>query len=62
VDTKLTKVTTEHPERLAAGHRSIPLGRLGNAGRHGGVALFLASPLAGYLVGQTPVDGASLLS
>ena len=29
VDTKLTKVTTEHPDRLRGAMRSIPVGRLG---------------------------------
>lgn len=58
VDTKLTKVTTGHPERLAAALERIPLGRLGTPADMAGVALFLASPLAGYVVGQTiVVDG-----
>ncbi|MDR3512356.1 MAG: SDR family oxidoreductase [Caulobacteraceae bacterium] len=58
VDTKLTKVTTEHPDRLAASLASIPLRRLGQPGDMAGAALFLASPLAAYVVGQTLiVDG-----
>jgi 3-oxoacyl-[acyl-carrier protein] reductase len=62
VDTKLTKVTTENPDRLAASLRSIPLGRLGQPGDMAGVALFLASPLAAYVIGQTiPVDGGLIL-
>ncbi|NWG52426.1 MAG: SDR family oxidoreductase [Hydrogenophilaceae bacterium] len=62
VDTKLTKVTTENPERLAASLRSIPLGRLGRPEDMAGVALFLASPLAAYVIGQTiPVDGGLIL-
>lgn len=62
VDTKLTKVTTENPERLAASLQGIPLGRLGQPADIAGACLFLASPLASYIVGQTiPVDGGILL-
>ncbi len=58
VDTKLTKITTEHPKRLEGALRSIPLGRMGTPEDMAGVALFLASPLAAYVVGQTLiVDG-----
>jgi 3-oxoacyl-[acyl-carrier protein] reductase len=58
VDTKLTKVTTEHPDRLAASLATIPVGRLGQPSDMAGAALFLASPLAAYIVGQTLiVDG-----
>jgi 3-oxoacyl-[acyl-carrier protein] reductase len=58
VDTKLTKVTTEHPGRLAASLRAIPLGRMGTPADMAGAVLFLASPLAAYVVGQTLiVDG-----
>lgn len=58
VNTKLTRVTTEHPKRLAATLARIPLGRLGEPAEMGGVALFLASPLASYVIGQTViVDG-----
>jgi 3-oxoacyl-[acyl-carrier protein] reductase len=63
VATKLTTVTTEHPERLAGALRSIPLGRLGTPADMAGAALFLASPLAAYVIGQTiPVDGGLILS
>ncbi|PCJ71127.1 MAG: 3-oxoacyl-ACP reductase [Rhodobiaceae bacterium] len=63
VDTKLTKVTTENPKRLEASLRGIPLGRLGKPSDMAGVALFLASPLSAYVVGQTiPVDGGLILS
>lgn len=58
VDTKLTKVTTEHPERLEGALRSIPLGRMGTPADMAGAALLLASPLAAYVVGHTLiVDG-----
>jgi 3-oxoacyl-[acyl-carrier protein] reductase len=62
VDTKLTKVTTAHPERLKASLQNIPAGRLGLPADMAGVALFLASPLAAYVYGQTiPVDGGLIL-
>lgn len=58
VDTKLTKVTTGNPERLAATLQRIPAGRIGTPGDIAQVALFLASPLSAYVVGQTiAVDG-----
>lgn len=58
VETKLTKVTTDNPERLKASLQTIPLGRLGEPADMAGACLFLASPLAAYIVGQTiPVDG-----
>lgn len=63
VDTKMTKVTTENPKRLEAALARIPLGRLGTPQDMAGVALFLASPLAAYVVGQTlPVDGGLILA
>ncbi|HEX7776288.1 MAG TPA: SDR family oxidoreductase [Parvibaculum sp.] len=62
VDTKLTKVTTENPERLAGSLQGIPMRRLGTPEDMAGVALFLASPLASYVLGQTiPVDGGLIL-
>ena len=58
VDTKLTRVTTQHPQRLAGALASIPAGRLGTPQDMAGAALFLASPLAAYVNGQTlVVDG-----
>lgn len=62
VDTKLTKVTTANPDRLRASLQRIPVGRLGTPADMAGVALFLASPLAAYVCGQTiPVDGGLIL-
>ncbi|MGE0151032.1 MAG: SDR family NAD(P)-dependent oxidoreductase [Reyranellaceae bacterium] len=62
VDTKMTKVTTAHPQRLQATLERIPLHRLGTPQDIAGVALFLASPLAAYVVGQTiAVDGGVIL-
>jgi 3-oxoacyl-[acyl-carrier protein] reductase len=58
VDTKLTKVTTAHPQRLDGALAAIPLHRLGTPADMAGAVLFLASPLAAYMVGQTLVcDG-----
>lgn len=63
VDTKLTRVTTQNPERLAATLQTIPAKRLGTPADMAGATLFLASPLAAYVYGQTlPVDGGLILS
>ena len=63
VPTKLTSVTTEHPERLEASLRKIPLRRMGSPEDMAGAALFLASPLSAYITGQTlVVDGGLTLS
>ena len=62
VDTKLTEVMTKHAERHAALISSIPLRRLGEPEDIAEVALFLASPMARYIVGQTiVVDGGVIL-
>jgi len=58
VDTKLTKVTTEHPRRREAAVAAIPAGRMGLPSDMAGAVVFLASPLASYVNGQTlVVDG-----
>jgi len=58
VATKMTKVTTENPKRLEATLRSIPAGRLGKTSDMADAALFLTSPYASYICGQTlTVDG-----
>jgi 3-oxoacyl-[acyl-carrier protein] reductase len=58
VATKMTRVTTGNPQRLEATLARIPAGRIGTPADMAGVALFLASPLARYVVGHTiPVDG-----
>ncbi|MGF6601350.1 NAD(P)-dependent dehydrogenase (short-subunit alcohol dehydrogenase family) [Paraburkholderia sp. GAS448] len=62
VDTKLTKATVDNPRRMDAALARIPIGRLGTPDDMAGVALFLASPLAAFVVGQTIiVDGGRLL-
>ncbi|WP_417592341.1 SDR family NAD(P)-dependent oxidoreductase [Parasphingorhabdus sp.] len=62
IATNMTKVTTDNPKRREATIRSIPLGRIGDPDDMAGLVLFLASPLAGYIVGQTIIaDGGLLL-
>jgi 3-oxoacyl-[acyl-carrier protein] reductase len=62
VDTKMTRVTTSNPKRLEGAIERIPLKRLGTPADMAGAALFLASPLASYIVGQTlVVDGGLIL-
>ena len=62
VDTKMTRVTTSNPKRLEGAIERIPLKRLGTPADMAGAALFLASPLSSYIVGQTLiVDGGLIL-
>jgi len=63
VATKLTAITTENPQRREGALRAIPMGRMGTPEDMAGAALFLASPLAAYVAGQTLiVDGGLSLS
>jgi 3-oxoacyl-[acyl-carrier protein] reductase len=62
VDTKMTKVTMDSPERRERSLAKIPLARFGSIEEMAGVALFLASPLAGYVTGQTIVVDGGLTS
>jgi 3-oxoacyl-[acyl-carrier protein] reductase len=63
VDTKLTKVATGDPASLATLLRTIPARRVGDPDELASVALFLCSPLASYVVGQTlVVDGGLTIS
>jgi len=58
IATKMTKATTDHPDRLQAALDTISLGRLGLPVDVADMALFLVSPLASYITGQTLiVDG-----
>lgn len=62
VDTKMTKVTTDNPKRLEDALARIPLRRLGTPADMAGAALFLASQLSSYIIGQTlVVDGGLIL-
>ena len=62
VDTKMTRVTTSDPNRLGGALERIPLKRLGTPADMAGAALFLASPLSSYVIGQTiVVDGGLIL-
>lgn len=63
IATKMTEVTTSDPARLQERLKGIPLNRLGRPEEIAGVAMFLASPLAAYIVGETiVVDGGRTLS
>lgn len=58
IATKMTAVTTDHPDRLQAALETISLGRLGLPEDVAHTALFLVSPMASYITGQTLiVDG-----
>ena len=62
VPTKLTAVTSDRPDRLEAAIKKIPVGRAGTPEDMAGAALFLASDMASFIVGQTlVVDGGRLL-
>ncbi|MEL7041218.1 MAG: SDR family oxidoreductase [Pseudomonadota bacterium] len=62
VETKLTQVTTQNPERLKGALRAIPMRRVGAPSEIAGGVVFLASPLASYVCGQTLfVDGGMTL-
>lgn len=63
VATKMTKVTTDHPGRLEGALAKIPVGRMGEPAEMAGAAMFLASPLSSYILGQTLiVDGGLTLA
>lgn len=62
IPTRMTAITTEDKKRAEATISRIPMGRFGTPEEMAGVALFLGSPLAGYVTGQTILaDGGMLL-
>src|SRR5690606_35380240 len=62
VATKMSAVTTQNPKRRDATIANIPVGRIGEPDDIAGLSLFLASPLARYIAGQTLIaDGGLLL-
>ncbi len=63
VESKLTKISRDNPQIYEESLKAIPLRRWGTPVEMGGVALFLASPLASYVTGQMIiVDGGQSLS
>lgn len=63
VATKITRISRDNPDIYQASLRAIPMRRWGEPREMGGVALFLASPLASYVTGQMIiVDGGMSLS
>jgi NAD(P)-dependent dehydrogenase (short-subunit alcohol dehydrogenase family) len=62
IATPLTAMVTDNPSWLAGAEAGTPLGRVGTADEVAAVILFLASPAASYITGQTiVVDGGSVL-
>ncbi len=58
VRSKMTAVTWEDPDRLAATERQVPLARIGEPDDIAGAIVFLASPMASYITGTSLViDG-----
>ncbi len=58
VRSKMTAVTWQDPDRLAATERQVPLARIGEPDDIAGAIVFLASPLASYITGTSLViDG-----
>ncbi|WP_114520915.1 SDR family oxidoreductase [Altererythrobacter sp. ZODW24] len=62
VETKMTTVVTKDEKRSAGALKMIPLHRYGTPDEMAGVAMFLASPMSTYVVGQTIIaDGGMTL-
>ncbi|MEJ7585550.1 MAG: SDR family NAD(P)-dependent oxidoreductase [Acidimicrobiales bacterium] len=62
IDTPLTSLVMDSPTWRAAAEAGTPLGRIGTAREVADVIVFLASPAASYITGQTIViDGGSVL-
>lgn len=53
IRTGLTSATVDDPERLRRAEQAIPLGRVGDPAEIASIALFLASPMASFIVGHT---------
>lgn len=63
IKTDFAKALWENPDQLARVERATPLGRIGEPVEIAGVAVFLASDAASFIVGQTIVaDGGSTIS
>ena len=61
IETPMTEVTRQNPERLQGFLKRIPLGRVGQTADLVGPVIFLASDMARYITGVTiPVDGGFL--
>lgn len=61
IDTPMTAVTREHPERLEKFMMRIPMGRTGQPHELVGPVVFLSSSMSAYVTGITlPVDGGFL--
>ncbi len=62
IPTRLTAKTTEDQRLTETALARIPMGRFGTSEEMAGIAVFLASPLASYVTGQTILaDGGMLL-
>lgn len=62
IPTRLTAKTTEDQRLAETALARIPMGRFGTSAEMAGVAVFLVSPLASYVTGQTILaDGGMLL-
>ncbi|RYY25399.1 MAG: SDR family oxidoreductase [Sphingomonadales bacterium] len=62
VATKMTAVTAQNARRYEESLAAIPMGRWGTPDDMANVSLFLASPMAGFMTGQTlVVDGGQFL-
>ncbi len=63
VRTDLARALWEDPKRLAQALQAYPMGRIAEAQEIASVALFLASPAAAFITGQTlVVDGGSTIA